>query len=724
MIQPKESPGNNSHFPVWSERLVSLLAVLMCLAYFHGHWTEIANWWQGFPLIKSGWQGLLFRLSPLLSPLVSLTGWLTGGWFLLSLSSFTADPVIRLFLSWSLGCGLWALANLLMFWAGARNPLVYQALPLLFIVPGLFQARQIKQALFQALRSCCSGRFWTLALVLFLLFHTLAALAPVTGYDDQVYHLTIPGLMASSGQMQPRDMVPQVHKPFLGNLLYLWHAMIGGQWEISSQVTHLFCGFLACLGVAAIAGSLLGGGAAPAALALMAVPQFHIMAGTAYVDLIEMMFEAAFLLMLLGIFLGPIGNQGSSWFLTGLMGSFAGAVKYSFFYTLAAVVVVVLVLRYLLEESAESVRLPGPDARGLALLALGLGLVLVPFLVRSAVVTGNPLYPHFSSILGGSLPSQTSLPPLPRMVEGAGHEFFKSRFGPERDLVNTFAMPFLALCRSFIHSPQRSLEYFDGMLSPHLALGVLLLLLAMTGRGGCSDKPLFRAVATFVLLFTLTRFMIWLCGSLQVRFLFPLALLPCAFTGYFIEIGLGGERGENLPDMASAMAAICLILVTLFNLLFCLARLSWTDDFAYMTGARSREQILESRLPYMKAYGFLNSSLGGNERVKVLLEPRVFYLKAPFLWSSEIDLQTVNDIYGTDTPEEARERIVARGITHLAVPARAMGFLAGIIEDQEYGKRLAQLLKDCSTLVYSDTWGYVFRLDRRKSEKMSEPGNN
>ncbi|PKK92113.1 MAG: hypothetical protein CVV64_01455 [Candidatus Wallbacteria bacterium HGW-Wallbacteria-1] len=739
----------------YGARFAGLAVALLSVVYIVSHFSELSLWWEGWPEFRWRWSAVPLSLGtlatglvyPLLTPIAAWMAWLFGGWFVTSLfpTGFMDSPN-RLLLSWTLGCGLWAITIFITFWTGLLNSSNCLYLLLFFILPGFFYIREIGTALFKLLLGVGRGGIWLFPLIFLIMVHLVASLAPVTGYDDQVYHLTIPKLMAASGTIDPLDMVPQIHKPFLGNLLYLWHALMGGNWEISCQVLHFLCGMIATLGVAVLARFLFGGGGFPAALAMLAIPQFHILSGSAYVDLMEVMFEGAFILLTLHLICGEAEKRGSLWFLSGLLASFACAVKFTFLYTLISLVAAILIYIKFHDDPDESDEgkiflrsgsfLTGfkPTWR-ITVIAwfIGFSVVLLPFLVKSAVVTGNPLYPHFCSILGGSLPGSKILPPLERTVEGADHEFFKDRFGPPRELMNTLLMPVLVFCRSFIHSRQWNLEYFDGMLSPHLLFGFICLLVLRRNWQSVSAPKIILSV------FLMLRFLVWMMGSQQIRFLFPISIVLAALTGGVLygetpcgesdsegmlrsadanagadaEIGKSSESEvQSFRDGPIVMKGVKVLFWTIlvFNSAVALTRLSGTMDLAYFFGSVSKGEVLEKRLPFMRAFGFLNADPGRVKRVRVLYEPRVFYLNTRFSWSSEIDMEIVNDIYGTDNSAAALKRILSRNITHLAIPMRGMAFLDGILDDQQYRLRLKDFLGSRCRIVYRDSWGLVLEL--------------
>jgi hypothetical protein len=231
------------------------------------------------------------------------------------------------------------------------------------------------------------------------LMAAVSILAPVDAneWDALAYHLAVPKLWISVGQIQ---FIPTIHHsnfPFLVDNLYIW----GLQWGGDSGARAFELAFY-LLGMVAIFGftrQRYGPRAAWwATLAFATVPAVLWEAGTAYIDLAHGLY-AGFGVLFAGQVIAEsrepatAENQSSLW-LAALMLAFSAASKYTGLQTIFAVALVLVGWGLLTKQPARGLK------QGLILGIVGLA-VASPWLIRNIVNVGNPVYPFFYNQLGG-----------------------------------------------------------------------------------------------------------------------------------------------------------------------------------------------------------------------------------------------------------------------------------------------------------------------------------
>ena len=297
-----------------------------------------------------------------------------------------------------------------------------------------------------------------LACLAWLLLALLVALAPVTDVDSTVYHFSLPRDYVAAGRLLWRPDIPNAGLPEGGEAL--WTLAFWGGGERAAAL-------LGVVVMAALAGT--AGWAAGAVwglretgwvrLAAFASGSFVTGAGSGAVE------PLLGLALLLTISLGTLALKGGGSLLWGSAALTAGA----------ALGIKPTVLCFLPPFAVLGL-LAAPD-RGARIRLLGAGLAAlllgIPWYVRTAALTGNPLYPHACPFLP-SLPREIAMWTSPLLARDPG------RWGHEAGRALLWeAGLFLAVFGTLAAADRRARAWGAALLA-----GLAILLLEMRFEAG------------------------------------------------------------------------------------------------------------------------------------------------------------------------------------------------------------------------------------------------
>jgi hypothetical protein len=434
----------------------------------------------------------------------------------------------------------------------------------------------------------------------------VAASAPVIAFDALHYHASAPARYVEAHRVLEIDWSWSSYQPFNVEMLIADGVLL---WD---SIQGAFAPLLLALAtLAAVIGMGLRVGSR--SLALLAGGVFFLqplMVFEASGSLIES--GLAFAVALTAWNIAVFTRRGGTMFLL-LAGTFAGAaagMKYvGLFVPLAAGVGLAVAARNKLTASA------------FAAFAVPAAVVALPWYVKNAIETGNPLYPF---VFGGVNDEAR------RWIDAGIHEH-----GSGRRPLDALLVPFRLLAEG---------NDFDrgSWLSPLLIVFPPLCLLDNRLRRWC--VPVLAASLVFVAA--------WFATSQQARFLLPIAPVLSVLAA----IGILALAGRGRLGRVVAVGATGAALVTGFAM-----SAAYTSQFARVAlGFQERGAFLEAKTPYYDGVTRLNQLLG--RRDKVLLDfAAVLYMEDPYVVWTPVVLPS--SASASETRTFAREE----GLTHAAV---------------------------------------------------------
>jgi len=507
----------------------------------------------------------------------------------------------------------------------------------------------------------------------------LGAHMPDYGWDAFTYHLALPERYLFENRIVVSPLFPHSALSLTVEMLYtLALAVDPGP---AAKLLHAELGALAAAAVAALAAHHSRRAAALGVLVLAADPLFNWELGVAYSDLGAMLFAVLAVASLQDRLAG--GGPAA----LRLCGVFAGA-SVATRYTAAAVPLAVVAVLWM-------ARIPRRQKlRDSAAIAALCALVLSPWLVRNAIITGNP-----------------AAPALQWLFYEPGQEYFDARameqqlafvrlVGFGRGLGDLLALPVNLTLRA----REGDYDAFGFRIGPLYVAGLAAALALRHARRSPVLRGLPQALGVLALA--------WFFTSQEPRYLMPalgLAALAAA-------VGL-----DELLRLCAAYGPRALTLLPWLIPLAALAHTQWgaVKRLPYVYGyalGRLSVQAFRSQDPALMIADRLRATLGARDRLFLVYEPRGFFFRdMQYVFANTFEqMQMVHRIGDPDALAAALRR---QGVTHVLVNT---GNIARYrtIPVPGYGEReldqdlqlLGAMLERHSTLVMADRGVFVRRL--------------
>ncbi len=451
----------------------------------------------------------------------------------------------------------------------------------------------------------------------------IASLAPVTGWDATVAHLALPADYVRAGRIHLQDGNVYSAYPHLAHALYTIAYAGGG--ERSATLLNWLFGASACYAMYGLARELAGRVAGLVAAAILATaPIFADQMGSPGIDLLFVAFTTTALWMTLRWC--REGDGVALLFAAVLAGSSCG-VRHTGF------LVCILIALGLLVHS------PGARLQATMLYGVTALLAAAPWMLRSALVVGNPVFPFFTSWFPTG--------PIDHIdITGVGlHE--TARFAGWHTLVSYLRFPYDIVMR-----PQD----FDGWSkSP----GALVLILGVPGVFLAERRD--RALGVFA----------WAGGTALFFFQrFARYMLPF-FTPM---MALAAVTVVRVPWLRRLTLAVLLIHVVYGLALHAAA--TYIKVPAAL-GVVSSEDYLGQRVERMAMFDYANRHLTDGGRI-LTFDQRSYYINAPGFqnhWAIKR--------LATLTPAEQYDWLQAHGIRYILYPPGYIAESGNIRESAE-----------------------------------------
>ena len=570
------------------------------------------------------------------------------------------------FLTTAMNIAAGAILYSLLYLALGLAGLLYGAVFYAILIPPLVSAlwRLLKDR--GAAREPAAQISWfSVAIVVLLCLYALAALAhtltPPTAADALMYHLAVPELYLKSHRIYYIPFILHANWPQGAEMHFMAGLSLGGA-DFARMMNFGFI-VLAALAAGGAAQRFSGNrGGAAAAVVFLSMPlasiHFH------YVNVEPLLAVYT----VLAVALLPKGDEQHAVRRAVLCGFFCGAavgVKLSGG-ILAALAMVLLLFRLRKSEHRR---------RAFTAFLLAAMVPALPWLIRSWVWTGNPVWPFMYSLIGGANWS----------AENARDYMFFMREWPGLVPVRGAAAAGDLLTNVWQDNA--------GVALPVLA-GLLVTAGAAVRRG--AGIP---AVAAAVLLAA------WCAATPQPRLVLPALALACAACGGLFD------KKSVVPRIALVLAlAFQVAVFTSVALRHVPCALGHQTDAEYLAG-----QDLHH------VYEFADRQLPENARLLLMWDARGFACPRNYLWGDPLDQGYIH--YSEfDTPGKLQARLRAEGITHVLFHApglaakrdldMALRRAHHIGEQQNTNIRAAAMLENA--LIRARAWRPVYVSPARK----------
>jgi hypothetical protein len=609
------------------------------------------------------------------------------------------DGIFGVWLRWALGLGLLSMLTLLIAALGLLRAFV--AVPLLIGLAGAgvvalarglragaragaLQPRAVA-ASFDGLFAAAFLLMGVTSLAWVLCVHTLL---PPTDWDAISYHLALPKLYVEAGRLTYVNFMLAANWPLNMEMLFALALLLGS--DIATHLTMLGFTALLALGLLLAARRHFGDDRAGAiAVALfLTVPMVKRLGGLALID------------VAMGLYVLAAGlcfarwREGRRWPWLLLCGAFCGLAAGS--KLMGGGFAILYGLLFLWDEGARwiAARRAGRD-QGVAgaflrhALIFGLaGLALVgPWYLRSALNTGNPVWPFAYHLFGG------------RDWDDLGDEYnmqlMTSTWAREQLPRNP-----IGLAQSFwvmLTRPEDIGDYRGGLGQPIL-IGAVAALALVIRAPSLVRQLLFVAAGFWALWFFLV--------SHQVRFLLPVApLLALVAAWAFVRLLV---RRRSPAVRMGAMVMLLLFLSAEWPWTYGPERALFTARLPYLRGEQTRQAYIDSRVDVMPLFRFANAELPEDALALMLpYETRGYYLERRYLWAHPAS-QRVIRFEQHESAEELLATLRGLGVTHLIEHTAWM--FEGLRHWQHDRALMLELEARCATPLFQNERGAVLAL--------------
>lgn len=519
------------------------------------------------------------------------------------------SQIERLLCAAALGMGALAYTVLALALTGMLwRPLLWLLLGLFALISGR-EAREVLALLGQGWRWTDAAlrekrpAAWALLVAMLLTAITgsavLMALTPPHEADSLVYHLYGPRIFLETGALTPLPFRDRLFFPMTVELFYLIPMSLGS--DITPKLLHFASGLLLAASVAAFAHRMYGGRAGFLALAVLGtVPLLGAVASWPYIDLTWSFFQTWSLFTFVRWW-----SAGSVRWLV-LAGLLLGLALGSKYLALQALLVLIPLLAW------GALRRPRP-AQDLIAAGLALGLpamaVALPWYLKNALLTGNPLFPFYGSLFTAGLNLSSALLDNQALRDG------NASVGLGHGLLDYLFLP----VNVFLHHTAFTYGHLPTVFSPMF----LLIPLGMLAGAGWRTAPL----AVFAALL----FVLWAVGVQEARYYLPGALVLAVMTGGTLEVLLARYDGRPLLKGAVLTVLVLVLGMATYRQVVREEPDSYQQTLAFVTGAQSRDEYLKARLPSFQAIAWANEHGSLDDPILMVRDAGGYYLRRPHI---------------------------------------------------------------------------------------------
>ncbi|MCO4762925.1 MAG: hypothetical protein KC502_15525 [Myxococcales bacterium] len=480
------------------------------------------------------------------------------------------------------------------------------------------------------------GQAWyALLLALLLLPHLIRSTSPVVSWDGASYHLTLPRRLLQLGTFPPVEWLFYGAWPQFMELLY--GAAMAVRDHMLAKGLHAAAGVLwigALLTFGSVYKRRLAG--MVAALMVLASPLLAYELPLAYVDLAQ-----SALVVLTLLFAERAADCRSSsdarahLLIAGLAGGLLAGTK------LIGIAHAAMIGALLLGRSLHATRgllTPRDVILRYGLVAVALWL---PWPIRSAMETGNPVFPVLTHWFGGPHWSPALAAKL-----SAWH----SGLGMGREPIDWLLLPWRVTTQAGIEFSQ-----FNGKIGPHWLAGGALALFATL-----HNHPL-RAMARRLVGISVAMALMWALTSQQARLLLP-ALGPLA-----VAAGLGLQAlVSRLPSTRHRQAVgATLVLIAAVAIPLGPHRAAWSEaNELRQYKAKFGHKLVPMAMPQVAR--FVAARIPDDAKILMLHTNQAFWIGRDVIADSTFGASQIDDwMRAANDATAARRMLTEAGVTHV-----------------------------------------------------------
>lgn len=488
-----------------------------------------------------------------------------------------------------------------------------------------------------------------LIIFLFIFVGFILALMPPIARDALIHHLAIPKLWIMQGGFYNTPWAIYSYYPMNVDLLY-WIPLYFGN-DIIPNFIHMGFG----IGTAAVIYSYLRwrlshNAALLGFLIFISTPVIFKLSTMAYVDLGLVFFITASVLSFMRWRAGEYKEY--RWLMiSSLAMGLALGTKYNgvvawFFLTLA----IVFMCSRDTGNSVKALRY------GLIFFIISLAL-FSPWLVKNAILTGNPFYPLFPGVFNRSVLGDGGASSVSFVHTHAS--MFKTReifFG--EGLWEILLIPL----RIFFQGQDNSARYFDGVLNPIL---IIFVPFAFIKKDMKLEKLFFLYFSIFFILIT------FFLDQIRIRYILPVIpfLVILTVMGLMnIFEWLTARESLSRKIYLSGLVIFLIALLTM-NIIYIKKYYLRIDPANYLLKKESRDDFISRHDSSHPAMMYINKNTPGDSRIRlILLAGRGYYLNRIYEEDSSRGIDIIQGLVAASTNDETFQNYLkSLACTHMLI---------------------------------------------------------
>lgn len=473
-----------------------------------------------------------------------------------------------------------------------------------------------------AVNRCC-----LILLVISLLAGMMLVLTPEIGKDALVYHIGVPKMFLAHHGIHAIPGNIFASYPFFSEMLYIWGLSLGG--EILPKGIHFAMAVFILFSMWKFGRRYVpenNFGWLPLLL-FFTIPSVFINAHVAYCDLTL----AFYTFVALYAFINWFNTKQTPWLiLCAIFSGVAMSIKYG---GLSFPFIGILGVLWACRKNGI------PSRKAIRLLSLYIGFTFItgaPFYLKNWITTGNPLYPFFYQMFGGTGWS----------AEQAGYyDVFIKSLGMGRHLPDYLLLPWNLSFNAQLDSP-----LFDGLMGP---VFILVLPFAIGMRKISTEIKILPA-------YCLLSFMFWASSAQQIRYLIPL------FPFLAIMAGLTFSYYRK-NKIILTLLSVFIVSGLAFNGYHIINDFRRIQPLRVLAGHENKDAFLTRMVPSYQMLNYVNTQLPENAYVFTIYMKNLAYLfNRPFYSDSMFESYTIETILNNSkTPEDVHLALKKKGFTHI-----------------------------------------------------------
>ncbi|HQH17714.1 MAG TPA: phospholipid carrier-dependent glycosyltransferase [Smithella sp.] len=285
-------------------------------------------------------------------------------------------------------------------------------------------------------------------------------------------------------------------------------------------------------------------------------------------------------------------------------------------------------------------------------------LIFSPWLIKNAILTGNPLYPLFQGVLNiNTVASKEGTYSI--VSGGAIRGIFQYR---EMMYGESFWDTLLIPLRYFFQGQDHSHRFFDGVLNPVL---IIFSPLAFMDKSFLRDKLLFISFSVFFVL--AATFL----DQTRIRYILPVVpiLSILAVMGLMHAVNGNVNVSNYIKNFFSFTVLLIFVFLISQNFLYLKNYYQTINPWNYVSGKESKDAFLNRHVGSYAVMQYINTHTPPDARIKlILVAGRAYYLDREYEYDRSMGMAFISDLVKASREEKTFPQYVqSLGFTHLLV---------------------------------------------------------